>query len=182
MPRGPFHCCFSSAPPKSSAAPKNSRLRRVLRRQTGRNLPKRRCRRLWSAAMVVSSFLARLSKTALVQDPQAGRPQLLARTDFEARWSGRLILIAQRASLGNLAREFNITWFVHAIHKYRWQRLRGAYWLGRVTERAMLRLKSTLNRSCRRSICRRRLQCVGNYMPRLFNGTPRGPTMPMKML
>ena len=55
----------------------------------------------------------------LVQDPQAGRPQLVTRADFEARWSGRLILIARRATLGNLAREFNIAWFLQAIHKYR---------------------------------------------------------------
>jgi ATP-binding cassette, subfamily B, bacterial HlyB/CyaB len=57
---------------------------------------------------------------ALVHDPRAGRPQLLPRADFEARWSGRVVLIARRASLGNLAREFNVTWFFHAIHKYRW--------------------------------------------------------------
>jgi subfamily B ATP-binding cassette protein HlyB/CyaB len=56
----------------------------------------------------------------LIQDPQVGRLQLVGRADFEARWTGRLILIARRASLGNLGREFNITWFLHAIHKYRW--------------------------------------------------------------
>jgi subfamily B ATP-binding cassette protein HlyB/CyaB len=56
---------------------------------------------------------------ALVQDPRAGRPQLLTRADFEARWSGRIILIARRVSLDSLTREFNITWFLHAIHKYR---------------------------------------------------------------
>lgn len=57
---------------------------------------------------------------ALIQDPQVGRPQLVARADFEARWSGRLILVARRTTLGNLAREFNVAWFMHAIHKYRW--------------------------------------------------------------
>src|SRR5579862_819909 len=56
---------------------------------------------------------------ALVQDPRAGRPQLLTRVDFEERWSGRIILIARRVSLDSLTREFNITWFLHAIHKYR---------------------------------------------------------------
>jgi subfamily B ATP-binding cassette protein HlyB/CyaB len=55
----------------------------------------------------------------LIQDPDAGRPQLLPRAEFEARWSGRLILIARRAKLGDLAREFNIGWFLQAIHKYR---------------------------------------------------------------
>jgi ATP-binding cassette, subfamily B, bacterial HlyB/CyaB len=56
---------------------------------------------------------------ALIQDPRAGRPQLLTRADFEERWSGRIILIARRVSLDSLTREFNITWFLHAIHKYR---------------------------------------------------------------
>jgi subfamily B ATP-binding cassette protein HlyB/CyaB len=56
---------------------------------------------------------------ALIQDTKAGRPQLVSRTDLEARWSGRLILIARRASVGNLAREFNIGWFLQAINKYR---------------------------------------------------------------
>jgi subfamily B ATP-binding cassette protein HlyB/CyaB len=55
----------------------------------------------------------------LVQDPKVGRTQLLACADFEALWSGRLILIARRATLGGLAREFNIAWFLQAIHKYR---------------------------------------------------------------
>jgi ATP-binding cassette, subfamily B, bacterial HlyB/CyaB len=56
---------------------------------------------------------------ALIQDPRAGRPQLLTRADFEVRWSGRIILIARRVSLDSLTREFNVTWFLHAIHKYR---------------------------------------------------------------
>src|SRR5580692_7654291 len=57
---------------------------------------------------------------ALVQDPRTGRPQLSTRADFEARWNGRLVLLTRRVSLGNLTREFNIAWFLHAIHKYRW--------------------------------------------------------------
>ena len=56
---------------------------------------------------------------ALIQDPRVGRPELVPRADFEARWSGRLVLIARRASLGDLGREFNIGWFMQAIHKYR---------------------------------------------------------------
>jgi subfamily B ATP-binding cassette protein HlyB/CyaB len=60
-----------------------------------------------------------LDEKALIQDPQVGRPQLLSREEFEARWSGRLVLIARRATLGDLGREFNIAWFLQAIHKYR---------------------------------------------------------------
>jgi subfamily B ATP-binding cassette protein HlyB/CyaB len=56
---------------------------------------------------------------ALVQDPAVGRPQLIDRADLEARWTGRLILLARRASLGDLARQFDITWFLQAIYKYR---------------------------------------------------------------
>ncbi|MBX9829303.1 MAG: type I secretion system permease/ATPase [Xanthobacteraceae bacterium] len=57
---------------------------------------------------------------ALVQDPRTGRPQLVGRAEFEAHWNGRLILIARRASLSDLRRQFDITWFLGAIHKYRW--------------------------------------------------------------
>jgi subfamily B ATP-binding cassette protein HlyB/CyaB len=55
----------------------------------------------------------------MVQDPAAGRPQLLGREEFEARWTGRLVLIARRAALGNLARTFDVSWFLQAMHKFR---------------------------------------------------------------
>lgn len=50
---------------------------------------------------------------------EIGRPQLMDRAEFESRWSGRLVLITRRAGLGDFAKEFNITWFLQAIHKYR---------------------------------------------------------------
>jgi ATP-binding cassette, subfamily B, bacterial HlyB/CyaB len=56
---------------------------------------------------------------ALIQDPKVGRPQLVTREELAARWGGNLVLIARRAVLGELAREFNIAWFMQAIHKYR---------------------------------------------------------------
>jgi len=55
----------------------------------------------------------------LIQDPAMGHPQSLSRAEFEAEWSGRLILMARRASLGSLARRFDVTWFLQAMHKYR---------------------------------------------------------------
>src|SRR6267142_1474170 len=55
----------------------------------------------------------------LVQRPSALRPEALSRAEFEAVWNGRLILMARRASLSNLARRFDITWFFGAIQKYR---------------------------------------------------------------
>ena len=56
---------------------------------------------------------------ALVQDPAIGRPQVLPRAEFESQWSGRLVLMTRRASLGDLARRFDVTWFLQAMHKYR---------------------------------------------------------------
>jgi len=55
----------------------------------------------------------------LAQSSQSPRPQLMTQAEFEAVWDGRLILIARRASLVDLARRFDITWFLGAIVKYR---------------------------------------------------------------
>jgi len=65
-------------------------------------------------------ILGKISETgALVQDPLAGKPQSLERAKFETIWNGRLILITRRAGLGELARRFDVTWFLQAMHKYR---------------------------------------------------------------
>jgi subfamily B ATP-binding cassette protein HlyB/CyaB len=56
---------------------------------------------------------------ALVQTASAGAPELMSREDFETIWSGRLVLMARRASLGELARRFDFTWFLQAMGKYR---------------------------------------------------------------
>jgi subfamily B ATP-binding cassette protein HlyB/CyaB len=56
---------------------------------------------------------------ALVQHPLSPRPALMSRTDLEAIWDGRLILMTRRSGLLDLSRRFDITWFVGAIHKYR---------------------------------------------------------------
>jgi subfamily B ATP-binding cassette protein HlyB/CyaB len=57
--------------------------------------------------------------SALILDPVAGRPQSLSRAEFEAQWSGRLILMTRRANLASVASRFDITWFLRAMHKYR---------------------------------------------------------------
>jgi subfamily B ATP-binding cassette protein HlyB/CyaB len=57
----------------------------------------------------------------VVQSPKTPRPELLTRSDLEAIWDGRLVLMTRRASLTDLARRFDITWFLGAIHKYRRQ-------------------------------------------------------------
>jgi subfamily B ATP-binding cassette protein HlyB/CyaB len=56
---------------------------------------------------------------ALVLSPEARRPKVLSRDQFEAAWNGRLLLLARRAGLGDLGRRFDISWFLQAMHKYR---------------------------------------------------------------
>jgi subfamily B ATP-binding cassette protein HlyB/CyaB len=56
---------------------------------------------------------------AMVQIPSVGRPQLMKRDEFEALWTGQVVLMARRASLGDLARHFDVTWFLQAMQKYR---------------------------------------------------------------
>jgi subfamily B ATP-binding cassette protein HlyB/CyaB len=56
---------------------------------------------------------------ALIQAPLAAQPALVTRAEFETMWDGRLLLMARRASLTDLTRRFDITWFFGAIHKYR---------------------------------------------------------------
>ncbi len=55
----------------------------------------------------------------LVHDPSVNRPQVIKRADFEQVWTGRVVLMTRRASLADLARRFDITWFLQAMHKYR---------------------------------------------------------------
>jgi subfamily B ATP-binding cassette protein HlyB/CyaB len=56
----------------------------------------------------------------LLLDVPTEKPKVLSRAEFDADWSGELILITRRASLGDLARRFDIGWFMGAVHKYRW--------------------------------------------------------------
>ena len=55
----------------------------------------------------------------LIHDLEAGRAVILPHEEFVQRYSGRLILVASRASvLGQLAK-FDFTWFIPAVVKYR---------------------------------------------------------------
>jgi subfamily B ATP-binding cassette protein HlyB/CyaB len=49
-----------------------------------------------------------VGEKALIQDPRIGRPQLVSQAEFEARWSGRLVLVTRRASLSDLKRQFDV--------------------------------------------------------------------------
>jgi ATP-binding cassette, subfamily B, bacterial HlyB/CyaB len=56
---------------------------------------------------------------ALVQSPTSPRPEMMNKSDLEAVWDGRIVMMNRRAGLSDLARSFDITWFLGAIHKYR---------------------------------------------------------------
>jgi subfamily B ATP-binding cassette protein HlyB/CyaB len=55
----------------------------------------------------------------LVQWPTIPQPETMAQAELEALWDGNIVLMARRASLTDLSRRFDISWFLGAIHKYR---------------------------------------------------------------
>jgi len=55
----------------------------------------------------------------LVGDPRKPRPGRISREEFEAAWSGRIVLVKSRLRLENPNRPFDLLWFVPAIWKYR---------------------------------------------------------------
>src|SRR3989440_6147764 len=55
----------------------------------------------------------------IVLEPGRPRPIVMAQAEFEAVWDGRLLLMTKQASLTDLSRRFDITWFFGAVHKYR---------------------------------------------------------------
>ena len=57
--------------------------------------------------------------TVLLHDAVLGRPYTLALDEFAAAWDGTLVLMARRASLSDLARRFDLSWFLQAMGKYR---------------------------------------------------------------
>jgi len=59
------------------------------------------------------------AQKALVLAPGASRPRLMRREELEAEWDGRLLLVTTRAGLLDLARRFDLTWFLGAVWKYR---------------------------------------------------------------
>ncbi len=56
---------------------------------------------------------------ALVQSPGTLRPLLMSREELCAVWDGGLILMTRRAGLTDLTRQFDISWFLGAIRKYK---------------------------------------------------------------
>jgi subfamily B ATP-binding cassette protein HlyB/CyaB len=65
-------------------------------------------------------ILGKLSgDSALIHAPAIGRPQSLSRDQFEALSTGRIVLMTRRAALGDVAKRFDLSWFLQAIQKYR---------------------------------------------------------------
>jgi subfamily B ATP-binding cassette protein HlyB/CyaB len=60
-----------------------------------------------------------LPDRVLVQDPASGRPQEMVPADFEARWSGRAILLARSEEQVGEDRPFDFTWFIPPLVKHR---------------------------------------------------------------
>lgn len=58
-------------------------------------------------------------EAVLVAHGHDGKPRSVPRAEFEAAWSGELILVATRAGLAGGQRRFDVTWFIPAIVKYR---------------------------------------------------------------
>ncbi|MBR0900704.1 type I secretion system permease/ATPase [Bradyrhizobium tropiciagri] len=55
----------------------------------------------------------------LIHSPAVGRPRTVTQEQFSAEWTGRVLLMTRRASLGDLARRFDVSWFLQAMQKYR---------------------------------------------------------------
>lgn len=55
----------------------------------------------------------------LIHDLRTGKPQMLSREEFDARYGGRIIVVASRASILGELRKFDFTWFIPAVIKYR---------------------------------------------------------------
>jgi ATP-binding cassette, subfamily B, bacterial HlyB/CyaB len=56
---------------------------------------------------------------ALIQEPWREAPRVIALTDLATLWDGTLVLLARRARIGDLARRFDVGWFLQAMGKYR---------------------------------------------------------------
>lgn len=55
----------------------------------------------------------------LIQIPGDSRPTTVTTDEFLARWSGRLLLVAKRSVLLGMSGQFDISWFIPSLLKYR---------------------------------------------------------------
>jgi len=66
--------------------------------------------------LVVSRFL---NGKIVFHRPGEPRGRVAGRDEFEKQWTGRMILVARRASLSTLPDVFDLRWFLTAVHRYR---------------------------------------------------------------
>jgi len=59
------------------------------------------------------------AEQVLIQDPIEARPLVLSREQFEAMWTGELMLFTKRTHVRLQDLKFDFTWFIPAIVKYR---------------------------------------------------------------
>jgi subfamily B ATP-binding cassette protein HlyB/CyaB len=57
---------------------------------------------------------------ALLHDPLQAQPTIVAKQQFESRWTGELLLMTKRAKLLPEDFAFGFSWFIPAIIKHRW--------------------------------------------------------------
>lgn len=55
----------------------------------------------------------------LIKDPLEEGPKTLSREEFQSQWRGELILITRRAGLGTGLKQFDFSWFIPFILKYK---------------------------------------------------------------
>lgn len=74
------------------------------------------------AQMKDESFvvLARLMEDyLLIQDPKTQSPEKITFEDFEKNWTGNLILLVERSGIIASLKQFDITWFIPFIIRFR---------------------------------------------------------------
>lgn len=55
----------------------------------------------------------------LIDNPLTGRPETLSLEDFSQNWTGKILLLTRRASDNTAQRQFDLTWFIPAVVRYR---------------------------------------------------------------
>jgi ATP-binding cassette, subfamily B, bacterial HlyB/CyaB len=65
-------------------------------------------------------LIARVTEDKVLVHSPLGRPAFMSRAELVELWDGGLILMTRRAGLSDVTRRFDITWFLGAIHKYRY--------------------------------------------------------------
>lgn len=58
-------------------------------------------------------------KKVLVFDPEQDKPAALEHSAFAAAWDGELILLGRKFSLSDIRRQFNLSWFIPVVVKYK---------------------------------------------------------------